>query len=163
MTIYENWLRTAYNEDGLSKKEVWDHYIPLEQKIYEDVIGNKIETVEGTVKELATKYNMSAEYICGFLDGLNDATGSTIDLKEIEEDTKVSIKIDFESLFKKMVEYKAEHLYNLPQWNNIYTEEEKQKIYKEQKSSRTVVREQKIGRNEPCPCGSGKKYKQCCL
>ena len=21
----------------------------------------------------------------------------------------------------------------------------------------------KIGRNEPCPCGSGKKYKQCCL
>ncbi|MGL6311367.1 SEC-C metal-binding domain-containing protein [Aeromonas sp. 96A] len=21
----------------------------------------------------------------------------------------------------------------------------------------------KVGRNEPCPCGSGKKYKQCCL
>ena len=21
---------------------------------------------------------------------------------------------------------------------------------------------QKIGRNDPCPCGSGKKYKQCC-
>ena len=20
----------------------------------------------------------------------------------------------------------------------------------------------KIGRNEPCPCGSGKKYKKCC-
>ncbi len=29
--------------------------------------------------------------------------------------------------------------------------------------SRTVVRSQpKIGRNEPCPCGSGKKYKKCC-
>lgn len=27
----------------------------------------------------------------------------------------------------------------------------------------TVVREgAKIGRNEPCPCGSGKKYKKCC-
>ena len=24
-------------------------------------------------------------------------------------------------------------------------------------------REQKVGRNEPCPCGSGKKYKACCL
>ena len=24
-------------------------------------------------------------------------------------------------------------------------------------------REEKIGRNDPCPCGSGKKYKQCCL
>lgn len=24
-------------------------------------------------------------------------------------------------------------------------------------------KEAKIGRNEPCPCGSGKKYKRCCL
>jgi len=23
--------------------------------------------------------------------------------------------------------------------------------------------DKKIGRNDPCPCGSGKKYKQCCL
>lgn len=21
----------------------------------------------------------------------------------------------------------------------------------------------KVGRNEPCPCGSGKKYKKCCI
>ena len=29
--------------------------------------------------------------------------------------------------------------------------------------NRTVVREEpKIGRNDPCPCGSGKKYKNCC-
>ncbi|WP_207670523.1 SEC-C metal-binding domain-containing protein [Haloimpatiens lingqiaonensis] len=26
----------------------------------------------------------------------------------------------------------------------------------------TIVNKQKIGRNEPCPCGSGKKYKKCC-
>ncbi|MDH3560983.1 MAG: SEC-C metal-binding domain-containing protein, partial [Gammaproteobacteria bacterium] len=26
------------------------------------------------------------------------------------------------------------------------------------------VREgRKVGRNDPCPCGSGKKYKHCCL
>ena len=22
---------------------------------------------------------------------------------------------------------------------------------------------EKVGRNDPCPCGSGKKYKQCCM
>ena len=27
----------------------------------------------------------------------------------------------------------------------------------------TVVKEPKIQRNEKCPCGSGKKYKKCCL
>jgi uncharacterized protein YecA (UPF0149 family) len=25
-----------------------------------------------------------------------------------------------------------------------------------------VKKQPKIGRNEPCPCGSGKKYKKCC-
>jgi len=28
----------------------------------------------------------------------------------------------------------------------------------------TIVKtEPTIGRNDPCPCGSGKKYKKCCL
>ena len=26
----------------------------------------------------------------------------------------------------------------------------------------TIVNTQKVGRNDPCPCGSGKKYKKCC-
>ena len=30
------------------------------------------------------------------------------------------------------------------------------------KAAPFVRAEQKVGRNEPCPCGSGKKYKQCC-
>jgi preprotein translocase subunit SecA len=28
--------------------------------------------------------------------------------------------------------------------------------------SATVVKKKKVGRNDPCPCGSGKKYKHCC-
>ena len=27
---------------------------------------------------------------------------------------------------------------------------------------KTKIVEKKVGRNEPCPCGSGKKYKKCC-
>ncbi|MBP9643859.1 MAG: SEC-C domain-containing protein, partial [Budvicia sp.] len=35
-------------------------------------------------------------------------------------------------------------------------------LAEEPASGGTVVRgERKIGRNDPCPCGSGKKYKQC--
>ncbi|MBW2645386.1 MAG: SEC-C domain-containing protein [Deltaproteobacteria bacterium] len=26
----------------------------------------------------------------------------------------------------------------------------------------TKIAEKKVGRNDPCPCGSGKKYKKCC-
>ncbi len=35
-------------------------------------------------------------------------------------------------------------------------------IYDRQVST-TVVVEKKVGRNEPCPCGSGKKYKKCSI
>ncbi|MBZ4042781.1 SEC-C domain-containing protein [Flavobacterium hibisci] len=34
---------------------------------------------------------------------------------------------------------------------------------KYQKNGATIVLEKKINRNDPCPCGSGKKYKKCCL
>lgn len=27
---------------------------------------------------------------------------------------------------------------------------------------KTVIAEKKVGRNDPCPCGSGKKHKKCC-
>ena len=37
-------------------------------------------------------------------------------------------------------------------------------MFAEYKKAHTPkVREYKIGRNDPCPCGSGKKYKNCCL
>jgi hypothetical protein len=29
--------------------------------------------------------------------------------------------------------------------------------------SEPLVKEKKVGRNDPCPCGSGKKYKKCCI
>ena len=28
---------------------------------------------------------------------------------------------------------------------------------------KTRIAEEKVGRNDPCPCGSGKKYKKCCF
>ncbi|MBQ6948072.1 MAG: SEC-C domain-containing protein, partial [Firmicutes bacterium] len=53
-------------------------------------------------------------------------------------------------------------LYTLPQWESILTEEKRLEIVKAYKRSKTVVKEKEPGRNDPCPCGSGKKYKKCC-
>ena len=36
-------------------------------------------------------------------------------------------------------------------------------ICMDRKRDTTIVKDRKIGRNEPCPCGSGKKYKKCCI
>ena len=43
-----------------------------------------------------------------------------------------------------------------------YVEREERKIDNLSDSRFTVVHRRKVGRNEPCPCGSGKKYKYCC-
>ncbi len=163
MTLYEQWITSAYYRDGRTNEALWKDYLPREQKIYEDILENKITELKGTVKELAEKYDVPTAYIVGFTDGINDLQTPAVDLESLEEDSELVINIDFKALYKKMVEYKADHLYSLPQWKDIFTEAELEEYYKEQKRSRTVVnKEEKIGRNDPCPCGSGKKYKKCC-
>ena len=69
---------------------------------------------------------------------------------------------DFDDVDKNMVDAKADWLYNLPMWDDIFDKETKHRLYMEQKKSGTVIVGKKVGRNDPCPCGSGKKYKFCC-
>jgi uncharacterized protein YecA (UPF0149 family) len=61
-----------------------------------------------------------------------------------------------------MHDAKAEWLYGLEEWNEIFDKEKQIEIEKNYKKSKTVVKADKIGRNDPCSCGSGKKYKKCC-
>ena len=123
---------------------------------------NPDEEGKGTVKELAEKYGIEVFTMTGFLDGINDSLKEANPIEEMEEDTVVSLAFDKELLYKNMVAAKADWLYELPQWENIFTEEKRKELYKEQKNSGTIRKEKKIGRNDPCPCGSGKKYKKCC-
>ena len=111
---------------------------------------------------LAEKYGVDLMTMVGFLDGINDSLKEQNPIDEMEEDTEVNLGFEKELLYKNMVEAKADWLYNLPQWDKIFPEEKRKELYKAQKLSHTVVKGKKIGRNDPCPCGSGKKYKHCC-
>lgn len=162
MSLYEDWMKKAFSQEGRSIEAVWEEYLPKEQKIYEYIIGGKVEKLEGKVSELAERFNMTAEQIVAFVDGINAALPEQIEMDTLTEDSQISLSINFEKLFKLMIEYKAEHLSSLPQWDGIFDEETRKKLTLEQKRSKTIVKGEKIGRNDPCPCGSGKKYKKCC-
>lgn len=162
MTLYEKWLKQAYNERGESVKAFWDGYMPIEQKAYEIILQNKESKIEGTIKELSSRFHMETFCFAGFIDGVNEATENQIDLKTVDEDSFVVLKINFENLYRKMIEYKAEHLYLLKQWEEIFSEAELKAFYMDEKTKNTIVKPIKIGRNDPCTCGSGKKYKVCC-
>ena len=98
----------------------------------------------------------------GFLDGINDSLKVQNPIEEMEEDTKVNLGFDKALLYKNMVAAEADWLYNLEEWQDIFDEETRKALYKEQKSSTTIVKDAKVYPNDPCPCGSGKKYKKCC-
>jgi len=164
MALLQEWRDAAYanDMDQNTAQQFWGTYFELEKGIYEKLLANPDEEVKGTVKELAEKYGVEVFMMTGFLDGINDSLKEANPIDDMEEDTEVSLAFDKEKLYKNMVAAKAEWLYELPQWEAIFTEEQRKELYKEQKNSGTVRKEKKVGRNDPCPCGSGKKYKKCC-
>lgn len=165
MALLETWRNLAYG-DGLNDKErenLWTGYFTIEKGIYEKILSNPSEVIQGTVKELADKFETEVLIMTGFLDGISESLkGYENPIDTMEEDTVVKIEIDPEKLYYHMVEAKAEWLYGLPQWDAILSEERRKELYKEQKASGTIRKEKKIGRNDPCTCGSGLKYKKCC-
>lgn len=162
--LLETWREIAYNQEQSQKQynEFWGAYFAQEKEVYKDILSKYGTPVSGTVEELAETYHMEVLTMVGFLDGINDSLKKANNIDKLTETTKVSLDYDAERLYKNMVAAKADWLYGLEEWNNILDEERRKELYKEEKLSGTVVKDKKVGRNEPCPCGSGKKYKHCC-
>ena len=164
MALLQQWREYAYGVDINSKagQGIWAKYFREETAVYEQLLADPETVVTGTVKELAEKYQMEVLYMAGFLDGINDSLKVKNPIETMDENTTVSLCFDKELLYKNMVDAKADWLYELPQWDKIFTPEKRKELYLEQKKSGTVIKPHKVGRNDPCPCGSGKKYKYCC-
>ena len=164
MSLLQEWRDTAYSQqtDKKQLQQFWADYLLTEKGIYEQLLENPDEEVSGTVKELAEKYQIPLMKMVGFLDGINESLKQENPIEEMTEDTVVSLAFDKEKLYKNMVDAKADWLYNLPAWEKIFDEETRKELYREAKKMNTIVKGKKIGRNDPCPCGSGKKYKKCC-
>ena len=164
MGLLKDWRDHAYGLDERTPEgqKFWKDYFTVEKGIYEELLTDPTVKTEGTVKSLAERWNTDIETMTGFLDGINDSLVNPNDLDNMEEETPLTLEIDTEKLYMNMVQCKADWLYELPQWDNIFSVEKRKDLYLKEKKSHTVVKEKKIGRNDPCPCGSGKKYKQCC-
>ena len=164
MALLATWQKIAYDQqaDKNQLQRFWADYFLKEKEIYAELLKNPDEVVTGTVKELAEKYNVSTMTMTGFLDGINDSLVKANPIDTMEEDTVVNLGFDKALLYKNMVAAEADWLYGLEEWNAIFDEETRKSLYKDQKSSTTVVKAAKVYPNDPCPCGSGKKYKKCC-
>ncbi|SFD20156.1 SEC-C metal-binding domain-containing protein [Clostridium uliginosum] len=163
MSLYTNWTDMVVDYvKNKGENAFWQEYSKLEKSIYKDLLAKHKEIKKTTITELAKQYDSSLEFTMGFIDGINDSLKDQYDLEIIDADTEIVLDINLETLYYNMLDAKAEYLYTLPQWDGIFSEEKRKEIQKQFRDSKIVRNIEKVGRNDLCPCGSGKKYKKCC-
>lgn len=163
MSLYKEWKKLIESQNKESYPKFWEEYSDAEIKIYSDILANKDTVISGTFEKLQKKYEVRNLMFMGFLDGVNTSlNGDELDLDSIAPESDIKLDIDFEKLFFNMLDADADHLFSLDEWNDVLSEDDRRRIYKDYKRSKIVHVEKKPGRNDPCPCGSGKKYKKCC-
>lgn len=163
MKLYEIWKNMAGQLNSREEYDrFWNTYFSMETENYRKLLSDPARIYSGTEKDLAAEFGMDQATFCGFIDGINTSLKKEIDLDTLEEDTDIKLDIDFEKLYFNMHEAKAKWLYTLPQWDEVLPEERRSEITREWRASKQAVSEKTVGRNDPCPCGSGKKYKKCC-
>ncbi len=163
MSLYKEWTEDLENiKTQEDYTEFWKKYMVKETDIYKKILSENNPVISGTVKELSEKFECTAKQFVGFLDGANTSFKEELKLDDITEETQINAEFEFEKLLWNMHEAKAEWLFGLKEWDNIIPEERRKEIRKDFNRSKQVINESKVGRNDPCPCGSGKKYKKCC-
>lgn len=163
MSLYKDWSNLVIEfvkENG--EDAFWETYGTIETSIYTQVLAGHANVITGNLDELAEKFGTDCVYFMGFIDGINDSLKTPYDLEKLDKSSLIAIDIDFHNLYFNMIDAKADYLYSLSQWEGIFSDEKRKEIHKEWSTSKIITNKNKIGRNSPCPCGSGKKYKQCC-
>lgn len=164
MKVYKLWQQMS--ESGLNDQQramFWQDYFQTEKNVYEQILKERPEIIEGTLEELAQRFGLENPVMAGFLDGINESIKSPLDLDELEETTPVTLEIDYEALYLNMLKARAKWLSGLPAWETILPKETRLELKREYAKEGIIIKDQKIGRNDPCSCGSGKKYKHCCM
>ncbi|MBT3318919.1 MAG: SEC-C domain-containing protein [Clostridia bacterium] len=162
MSLYSQWNGIAEAERAPEENQAfWDEYFEIETQAYKKILTRKQDFYEDKLSAIAAEFEMSSVVFTGFMDGINTSLDKEVDLDKLKEGSKVSLRLDFEKLYYNMLEAKAKWLYTLDEWDDILSEEQKTQIRTQWRTDKQAV-STKIGRNSPCPCGSGKKYKKCC-
>lgn len=163
MSLYEQWKDLAnMQQTQQAQAAFWSEYFNAETENYKKILANKDTVFSGKLSELAKEFGMTDVVFAGFMDGINESLKEGYELDSLTEESEISLNVDFEKLFYNMLDAKAKWLYTLPEWADIFSEETRRELTKKWRLSGQAVSEKTVGRNDPCPCGSGKKYKKCC-
>ena len=168
MTYYETWIDNSENvKDQTSYTQYINAYYSMEKDAYDKILSaypDNAELTSGKASELATKLGFNKDTMdifVGFLDGIKTSLNNELDVENVNDDSDIKLDIDYEKLYYNMKDAKATWLFKLPSWKKVLDENKTAEISRAYREA-NIAHSNKVGRNDPCPCGSGKKYKNCC-
>lgn len=168
MTYYETWIDNSENvKDQTSYTRYINTYYSMERDAYDKILNaypDNSELTSGKASELAAKLGFNKDTMdifVGFLDGIQTSLNNSIDVTTVDDDTEISLDINYEKLYYNMRDAKANWLFKLPSWKKVLDENKTAEITRAYREA-NIAHSTKVGRNDPCPCCSGKKYKNCC-
>ena len=163
MALYEDWQALAQEQRTKEEYDAyWGDYFEKETEAYKRILTGKRNKLSGTLSEIAEQLGLAAVEAAGFFDGVNTSLVKEVKLEKLNAESKIAAEIDFEKLYYNMLKAKAPWLYGLDEWEDVLSAERRREITKQFKDDQVFHAEKTVGRNDPCPCGSGKKYKKCC-
>lgn len=169
-TYYETWIdRSETVRDQTSYTQYINMYYTMEKDAYEKILTaypDNAEFTKGKAADMAKALGFNADTMdifVGFIDGVKSSLKNedAIKVEDISDDTEIELDIDYEKLYYNMRDAKAKWLFELSAWKNVLPEDKILEITREYRDA-NIAHSNKVGRNDPCPCGSGKKYKKCC-
>lgn len=160
----------AENLENMKKEEVIDAVYNLAKKIYEEkenMVGSeRMREIERVILLQAVD-----SYWIDHIDAM-DQLRQGIGLRAIgQQDPVVAYKLEgfdmFDNMTKAIQEDTVRYLYNFTieepiQRKQVVDVEKISSNADEGQGNKPVKKDEETGRNDECPCGSGKKYKKCC-
>ena len=168
MSYYKTWMDRS--ENAVNQQiyvQYINNYYSMEKDAYDKILSaypDNAELTSGKASELAAKLGFNKDTMdifVGFLDGIKTSLNNELDVENVNDDSDIKLDIDYEKLYYNMKDAKATWLFKLPSWKKVLDENKTAEISRAYREA-NIAHSNKVGRNDPCPCGSGKKYKNCC-
>ena len=140
-------IHAIYALAQLEAKEAFSEASKLISNYEEDrYISDALKSYSYSIEKVEVKEEGIEELI--IVDDEIEEQEQKIEKIEEKEEEEEVIVIQSDELIKEAI---------------IEMQQDKPKPKKQRAPVKQPVKEIKVGRNEPCPCGSGKKYKKCCI
>ncbi|WP_337193756.1 YecA family protein [Halobacillus litoralis] len=148
-------------------------YYPFSKKqLIKAASGGGIEPSESMdpfIEMVKTSYDVDQEEILDHASLLEGLLKEGMNINELLEVFQEAFEIPNKKVMEQVADtlvYANNHtrMWMLKGHKPVELPRQKQAAFKEEPREKVVPfkQDRKIGRNEPCPCGSGKKYKKCC-